>query len=170
MITSRSVDDLDPDVRTKAVALQIKVKQEHGIDVLIYCTYRDNEAQDELYSHGRNGDTRPVVTNARGGQSAHNYRRAFDCVPLVLGKPMWDANDPHSGYMIGMVGAAGEALGLEWAGRWTSFRELVHYQDLAGLSIADWAAGKRPSAVPVAMPDPVPDVDPLAQALDSGAL
>lgn len=36
--------------------------------------------QAELYSHGRNGDTRPVVTWAPAGYSPHNWGVAADCV------------------------------------------------------------------------------------------
>jgi peptidoglycan L-alanyl-D-glutamate endopeptidase CwlK len=138
MISSRKLDDLHPIVRT--IALQhIEACHQIGIDLLVYCTFRDNEAQDELYTHGR---TVPglIVTNTRGGDSFHNYRVAYDCVPLVHGKPAWN-ND----VLYAKVGAAGESLGLEWAGRWRGkLREKAHFQFAGGLTIEDLKAGKVP--------------------------
>jgi peptidoglycan L-alanyl-D-glutamate endopeptidase CwlK len=101
-----------------------------GIDLLITSTYRDFDAQAALYAQGR---TKPggKVTNARPGQSWHNWRRAFDVVPLRGGKPVWDVGD----LVWYQVGAIGEELGLEWAGRWKRFPEFPHFQLLAGRSL-----------------------------------
>lgn len=136
MINSRSLDDLIPRVRTLAEAF-ISSCAKHGIDVLITSTYRDKASQDALYAQGR---TRPgkKVTNARGGQSFHNYQVAFDFVPIVHGKAIW--NDTA---MFTQCGEIAEALGLEWAGRWKSFKELAHCQLTGGLTLADFQAGKR---------------------------
>lgn len=49
--------------------------------VYIYCGYRSTKEQDELYKVGRETPG-SKVTNARGGQSFHNYGRAIDWVPL----------------------------------------------------------------------------------------
>lgn len=43
---------------------------------------RDSDKQDALYAIGRAaGDTRATVTDARGGQSAHNFGLALDVAP-----------------------------------------------------------------------------------------
>src|SRR3977135_4181957 len=44
--------------------------------------------QDALFAQGR---TKPgqIVTNAKGGQSNHNYGLAVDLCPLIDGKPQW---------------------------------------------------------------------------------
>lgn len=60
-----------------------------GIDLLIYCGFRSFEEQDKLYRQGRGGSGR-IVTNAKGGQSFHNYRRAIDFVPVKNGEAQWD--------------------------------------------------------------------------------
>jgi len=39
------------------------------------------------------------------------------------------------------VGECGELVGLEWAGRWTSFREYPHFQHTYGRSIKDMQEG-----------------------------
>lgn len=110
---------------------------ELGIELLITSTYRDKESQDALYAKGR---TAPgaVVTNARGGDSLHNYRVAYDVVPVVDGKPVWEASSP----VWEEVGRIGKECGLEWAGDWKTFRELPHFQYTGGLTLADFKAGK----------------------------
>jgi len=122
-MASRSIDDLTPRMREMAVKF-LDGCLAAGIDVLIYCTYRSPEEQDELHTHGR---TKPgaIVTNARAGQSKHNSRQAFDCVPLLNGKPQWS---DAATYL--KMGAIGEAAGLTWAGRWNGkLRETAHFQD-----------------------------------------
>lgn len=135
-MASRSLDDLEPTVRDKAKAFLAACNAE-GLDVLIYCTYRSPGEQDRLYKLGR---TLPgkIVTNARGGQSWHNFRRAFDFVPMVEGKPQWGDKRLYA-----RCGAIAEDLGLEWAGRWTgSLKETAHCQYRGGLTLAQAAAGK----------------------------
>lgn len=63
--------------------------EKEGLDLLIYCGYRSNDEQNELYKKGRETSGR-IVTNARAGQSFHNYGRAFDYVPIKNGQPDWD--------------------------------------------------------------------------------
>jgi peptidoglycan L-alanyl-D-glutamate endopeptidase CwlK len=106
------------------------------IDVLITSTYRDIESQNALYAIGR---TLPGkrVTKAKGGQSFHNYRVAFDVVPVVGGKAMWD--DEETWQTLGKIGVG---LGLEWAGNWESFKEFPHFQFTNGLTLKDFQNGK----------------------------
>lgn len=129
MINSRDINDLTP-------AMQVKCKQfiekckEAGIDVIITSTYRDIESQNALYAQGR---TKPgsKVTNARGGDSFHNYHVAFDFCPVVNGKAMW--SDIKTFIKCGEIG---KTLGMEYAGDWVSFKEYAHLQE-AGHTIAE---------------------------------
>ena len=88
MINSRDVHDLLPRVQAKCTAFIAACKAE-GVDVLITSTYRDNESQNALYAQGRTAPGK-IITNAAAGKSFHNYRVAFDFVPLVNGKAIWD--------------------------------------------------------------------------------
>lgn len=63
--------------------------EEQGIELLIYCGLRTFKEQNELYAQGRTEAGR-IITNARGGQSFHNYGKAIDYVPLKNGKADWD--------------------------------------------------------------------------------
>ena len=135
MINSRDLMMLKPRVKNMANDLIMKCK-ECGIDLLVTSTYRDIESQNALYAIGR---TLPgkKVTNAKGGQSFHNYQVAFDVVPIVNGKAMWSDEDTWK-----KIGAIGVSIGLEWAGNWHSFREFPHFQLTDGLTLKDFQNGK----------------------------
>jgi peptidoglycan L-alanyl-D-glutamate endopeptidase CwlK len=141
MINSRSLDDLHPYVAYLGKQLVLACQQSLDCDLLVTSTYRDHESQNALYAQGR---TTPgnIVTNAKGGQSFHNYQCAFDVVPVRNGKAVWGTTGPD-GVLWQNIGMLGESLGLEWAGRWVSFKELAHFQYTAGLKLADFQAGKR---------------------------
>jgi peptidoglycan L-alanyl-D-glutamate endopeptidase CwlK len=131
-MASRALDDLDGDVKALALAFLLECQRRGLPNVLIYCTLRSNEEQAKLYAQGRS-KSGAIVTNAKAGQSLHNPNpktgkaRAFDAVPIsATGALLWD--DSRA---IAIMGAAGEAVGLEWAGRWAGFREKVHFQKKA---------------------------------------
>jgi len=139
MINSRQIEDLLPKVQTMAITFIERCKQE-GIELLITSTYRDKESQAALFAQGRTAPGK-IVTNARAGQSFHNYRVAFDIVPLRNGKPVWNtAND--DAVLWKRIGAIGKECGLEWAGEWRTFKEFPHFQFTGGLTLADFQAGK----------------------------
>lgn len=133
MIDSRDIDYLYPSVAA-ACRRHIDACAAAGIKTLITSTYRDHATQDALYAQGRTKPGRKV-TNARGGQSWHNYRLAYDIYPLVNGKPVWGATKPDEIALWTKVGELGEAQGLEWAGRWKTFREFPHFQMRYGLTL-----------------------------------
>lgn len=107
-----------------------------GITVQITSTYRSIEEQDRLYAQGRT-TTGNVVTNAKGGQSMHNWKVALDFVPVKNGVAQW--NDKE---LFTKIGQIGESCGFEWGGRWTSFLDLPHLQYTAGYSLQDFQEGK----------------------------
>lgn len=146
MINSRKIADLHPKVQKLAVALREECAKA-GIDIIFTSTYRDNEAQDELYKIGRtipgaNKSQRlpmgRIVTKAKAGQSYHNHRVAFDVVPIVSGKAIWNDN-----LIWKKIGEIGQSLGLTWAGGWINFKELPHFQYTEGLKWQDFRAGKN---------------------------
>ena len=140
-MASRDIKDLHPHMQLMAVEFKERCKA-RGVDVLIYCTYRSNKEQDELYAMGRTTKSnvgvtplRPlgkVVTNAKAGQSAHNFTinkrpasKAWDCCPMVGGKLMWASSHPHWKIM----GEVAAELGLNWYGKpGSKFFEQAHFQ------------------------------------------
>ena len=131
-MASRSVDDLLPEVRDKVLAF-IEGCAVRGVTVEVYCTYRSPQEQALIYERGRSLPG-PIVTKAKPWQSAHQYRRAADAVPMVLGKPLWKYEAASPEWKI--FGEEAEKAGLEWAGKWKRFREYVHVQDLGGKTIS----------------------------------
>lgn len=135
MINSRSTSELIPVVREKCERF-ITACRKVGIDVLITSTFRDMESQSAIYAQGRTSPGK-IVTNAKPGQSYHNYRCAFDFVPIVNGKAAW--NDAA---LFERCGIIAESCGLEWAGRWKKFKEAAHCQYTGGLTLAQLQNGQ----------------------------
>lgn len=105
-----------------------------GFPIVVTDEYRSKAEQDALYAKGRTTEG-PIVTNAKGGDSLHNWRCAFD-VAFKAGSGItyegpWEK-----------VGRIAEILGLEWGGRWTSFVDKPHFQHTEGYSIDDFKAGR----------------------------
>ena len=107
-----------------------------GITIQVTSTYRSIEDQDKLYAQGRTAPGN-IVTNAKGGQSFHNWRVAYDVVPIVNGKAAWDQEA-----LFYAIGEFGKQCGLEWGGDWTSFKDLPHFQLTFGYTFQDFIDGK----------------------------
>jgi len=135
MINSRNINDLHSKVAAMASEFINRCKAA-GIDVIITSTYRDIASQNALYAQGRTTPGKKV-TNAKGGQSFHNWKVAFDFCPIVNGKPAW-----NNAALFTKCGEIAESVGLEWAGRWVKFKELAHCQYTNGLTIKDFQSGK----------------------------
>ena len=145
-MASRAASDLVPPARERHMKW-VDACKKMGIDVLTYCTFRSSAEQDELYKVGRtvkgeNANTKKpmgdTVTNAHGGDSFHQWRCAWDAVPLVFGKPAWGRKDLYA-----QMGEIAKDFGIQWAGNWTTFKETAHFQYTGGLSLADLKQGKE---------------------------
>jgi peptidoglycan L-alanyl-D-glutamate endopeptidase CwlK len=106
-------------------------------------TLRTFKEQDDLYALGR---TKPgkIVTNAKGGQSYHNYGLAFDIVLLVdrdkngtFESASWETNVDFDGdgkadwkEIVTIV----KQYGWEWGGDW-KFIDMPHFQKTLGYSV-----------------------------------
>jgi peptidoglycan L-alanyl-D-glutamate endopeptidase CwlK len=134
MVDSRAIDQLNPVVQKMCNAFIAKCK-DSGITITITSTYRDNEAQAKLYSQGR--PLGKKVTDAKPGQSIHNYRLAFDFAPIYDNKAQY--NDD---LLFLLCGKLGVSCGLEWGGDWKSFKDRPHLQYTNGLTWQDLQAGK----------------------------
>lgn len=125
-MASRKLTDLYHPVQLMAEEFDTKCAAA-GLDILIYCTYRSPEEQAELYKVGRELPG-SIVTYAKPGQSAHNWRMALDFVPLRNGKPVWGGKKDEDVALWTRCAEIGEAVGFEWAGRWKRFKEFPHLQ------------------------------------------
>ena len=136
MINSRKIEDLCDPARERVQQFLDSCKA-LGIDVILTSTYRDYESQNALYAQGRTAPGK-IVTNAKGGESWHNFRCAVDVCPIVNGKRDWDGSHP----VWQELGHQGRLAGLEWAGEWKgSLRESAHFQYTGGLTLAQLRDG-----------------------------
>lgn len=147
-MASRKIEDLTPSMQEKTKKF-LELAKQNGIEVLIYCTYRSPEEQEVLYMQGRlkqfgltlqqlnekraklglyplsENEASKIITYAKPGQSKHNTRQAFDCVPIIGGKPQWNNIDLYK-----KLGLVGKQVGLSWAGEWKKFKEYPHFEDI----------------------------------------
>ncbi|WP_396953756.1 M15 family metallopeptidase [Neobacillus mesonae] len=125
----------------------IKQAADKGITVVITDGFRSSEDQDRLYEKGRTASGN-IVTNAKGGQSYHNFGLAVDfALKTPSGNIIWDRQ--YDGNKNGIadwteVVEMAKALGFEWGGDWAQFKDYPHLQMDFGLTIAELQRGKRP--------------------------
>ncbi|MDI1255729.1 MAG: M15 family metallopeptidase [Flavobacterium sp.] len=105
---------------------------------------RTFEEQNDLYALGRtkknpNGVTaaRPLgatVTNAKGGQSVHNYGFAVDIVMIIDGKTAsWDTKKDWDGDKVSDWDECVKIFakhGWSWGGNWSSFKDMPHFDKI----------------------------------------
>lgn len=127
MANKRDYDKLHTGFAELILMLVLKVK-EAGHDIKIAQEVRSVEEQNRLYAIGRT-KTGLRVTNAKGGDSMHNYNLAVDfCLVndvIERGRrtrypswhPVWKA-----------IGEAAKELGLEWGGDWKTIKDRPHVQ------------------------------------------
>jgi peptidoglycan L-alanyl-D-glutamate endopeptidase CwlK len=118
--SQKNIDTLLPQVRPYAIALIQKAKL-NGINIKIISGLRTYEEQDALFAKGR-PDNGPPVTNAKGGQSNHNFGIAFDIGIFEGGKYLGSSPKYKA------VGVLATDLGLEWGGNWKSIKDEPHFQ------------------------------------------
>ena len=126
MINSRSLEHLDPEARQVCMA-HVRRCRDSGIELIVTSTWRDYESQAALYAIGRtvHPERRPV-TNAKAGRSWHNFKCAWDVVPVIDGKCVWDSKDP----LWREVVKIGKECGAQAGAEWKSFPDLPHFQYL----------------------------------------
>jgi peptidoglycan L-alanyl-D-glutamate endopeptidase CwlK len=137
---------LHPTVKEQTKQL-IQQSAKKGIVVVITDGFRSPEDQDRLYEQGRTieGD---VVTNAKGGESYHNYGLAIDfALKTPSGDIIWDRQYDGNKNRVAdwsEVVKIAKNLGFEWGGDWAQFKDYPHLQMDFGLTIADLQNGERP--------------------------
>lgn len=138
-MADRDPKHLQPGMAEKVRLWLNDCKAEH-IELFIVETWRDPKRSDELFEQGRrfvNGawiiiDKSKVVSNARGGQSLHNYGEAIDVTPKKGNGPDWGF-DPHGKIWRRVVEIA-KGRGLSWGGDFPSGKgkmggDYPHFQD-----------------------------------------
>lgn len=119
---------LHPRIRDLVRDTLSELKLPQNVQVRITQGLRTFSEQEKLFAQGR---TTPgsKVTNARGGESIHNYGLAFDYVLLVNGKVSWTVDDSWK-----EVAATFKSKGFSWGGEWKSIKDYPHLEITYGYS------------------------------------
>jgi len=126
------IDSLHPLIREEVRRLVNYVNEKvltGNVKMLVSQGLRTFEEQDTLYAK------KPKVTNAKGGQSIHNYGLAFDFC-LVNGKTaIWDIakdfdNDKVADWKE--VADVFKSAGYTWGGDFRSFKDAPHFEKTFG--------------------------------------
>lgn len=120
-VTDRRINQLDERVRVPVSRFINRVNSELGLQLRVAQGLRTLQEQDNLFAQGR---TRPgqIVTNARGGQSYHNFGLAIDVYIVVNGRVDLNRVVPPE------VVEIARQEGFEWGGSWRRFRDYPHFQ------------------------------------------
>lgn len=136
-ITFDRIQTIHPDLRTELGGIYKDIL-ERGVSIRFAQVYRTFEQQEALYAKGRTAPGNKV-TNARGGQSYHNYGLAVDIVLLLPGRKVsWDRTLDLDG--DGMsdwseVVHVFKSYGWSWGGDWRSFKDYPHFEKSFGLKV-----------------------------------
>lgn len=132
-ITQQRIQKLHPKVREEVtkIILECDTELTGRAKIRITQTLRTFEEQDELYAIGR---TKPgkKLTNAKAGQSIHNYGLAVDICLIIDGKTAswdtakdWDNDKVADWYECVKIFAK---HGWDWGGNWKTFKDLPHFE------------------------------------------
>lgn len=134
LITISRISEAHPKIR-KQLLQQYKEANNllgKGARLRFAYVYRSNSLQDRLFNQ------KPKVTNAKGGQSIHNYGLAFDIVILYdnegdgnFEEASWSQIRDFDKDSIAdwkEVTNYFKSKGWEWGGDWKSFKDAPHFQ------------------------------------------
>lgn len=140
---------LNPAVKYAAEKLVVRC-YERGVEIRITWGYRSAAQQQEMYNQGRTAASKAkgekVVTQAKPGESNHNYGLAIDFVLIKGGYDMTADNDFDGIADWIEVVTQAKLLGFAWGGDWKSFKDYPHFEMMFGLTIKQLQAGKCPTA------------------------
>lgn len=125
----------------------IQQSAEKGIVIVLTDGFRSAEDQDRLYEKGRSSEGN-IVTNAKGGESYHNFGLAVDfAIQVPSGNIIWDMQYDGNGNGVAdwmEVVEMAKVLGFEWGGDWVGFKDYPHLEMNFGLTIAQLQNGEQP--------------------------
>ncbi len=134
---SEKLNAVNPLLRDRALKI-LSLAVADGFQLTVTQAVRTFAEQDALFAQGRTRKG-PIVTNARGGQSWHNFGMAVDFAFVVVGKISWDD------HLYSRIGKWAAVAGLDWGGDWHKLKDLPHVQlsNLANKPPANWITAFR---------------------------
>lgn len=123
--SSRNAADLHPELarRWLLASRAYNTANAAGPQVFLTQTYRSPDDQAADYAKGRTAPGK-VVTNAKPGQSLHNYypALAFDVAFKQGAALAWDIA------LFSAFAVVAKGFGLTWGGDWKTFRDNPHFE------------------------------------------
>lgn len=129
-ITLDRINLLHPSVREemKVIINECNKQLTGSSQVRIAQGLRTFEEQNALYNK------RPKVTNAKGGQSVHNYGFAVDIVLIINGKDAsWDTKKDWDKDKVSDWDECVKVFakyGWSWGGNWANFKDMPHFEKI----------------------------------------
>jgi len=132
-ITQKRIDKLHPIVRdeVKKIIAECDAALTGKVKIRITQGLRNFDEQTQLYAIGRTKAGKKV-TNAKAGQSIHNYGLAVDMCLIIDGKTAswdtakdWDDDKIADWYECVKIFAK---HGWQWGGNWKTFKDLPHFE------------------------------------------
>lgn len=145
-VTLARIDALHPQIKEEVLDIY-KYQIVPTLSSNVYCrfayTLRTFEQQNEMYAQGRTklfdnlGKRVGKITNAKGGQSYHNYGLALDIVLINGRNASWSDsidfdNDGVADWME--IVKIFKDNGWEWGGDWIGLIDKPHFQKTFGYS------------------------------------
>lgn len=141
-ITLSRIDQLHPKIREeiRSIYLNEVVPSLKVASCRFAYTLRTFQEQEELYALGRTrlfdatGRRLGIVTNAKGGESMHNYGLAFDIVLLVNNGASWDISKDFDGDGLSdwtEIVQIFKRHEYTWGGDW-KFKDAPHFEKTFG--------------------------------------
>lgn len=141
VVSDRRIETLHPLVKEKVKEFIIRAEKELGIKLRVVSALRSWKEQTELYNRpfdGKDNDgdglideANEKVTNAKAGESYHNFGLTVDVVEIKNGKALWKNPNWEK------IAKLGKSIGFEWGGDWKSFKDNPHFQYTFGMSLAE---------------------------------
>ncbi|HEY6915155.1 MAG TPA: M15 family metallopeptidase [Paludibacter sp.] len=126
------IDTLHPLIREDVRSLVNKINTDvlkGNVKMVVTQGLRTFAEQDALFAQ------KPKVTNAKGGQSIHNYGLAFDFCLVDGGRTIWDTVKDFDGDKVPdwmEVVKAFKAAGFAWGGDFRSIVDKPHFEKTFG--------------------------------------
>jgi len=124
-VSNERISQLDQKMQPLA-NLALNMMYGQGQPVRVVQGLRTFEEQDALYAIGRTTQLdRSPVTNARAGESAHNFGKAIDVYPLEEGRVVIP---PSSDQRWQTISNVGKNVGLKWGGDFKRLKDYPHLE------------------------------------------
>lgn len=123
-----ALNTLHPKFRPVAIAAwtEAQAAMPNNVQIIVVQGLRSMDESDKLYAQGRTAPG-PIVTNAPGGSSYHNYGLAFDFAMITNGKDD-DVVGPNWLKVVHIM----ESHGMTWGGTFPSIVDNPHFENRYG--------------------------------------